>query len=231
MRPAGMWLVFLVCSANACASNAEDDTNDPDDTDDTDGSADTDDSDTDLPEDTDTPTTPVAGDLSGLRWEFPCLTQTTPELCTTVDDVTDDTTLSGATGSTYEVVLRIRGIIEPKTYTGGTAGDGWNRDGIPANDTANIYALGISSPPATFYVNSGTTRLGSELYAEAIDFEMTIIVAGGATVQLQADSIDALQIRNIDENGVPIIVPDVPPAPDAYDGQFVQMDVVSVVSR
>ena len=67
-----------------------------------------------------------------------------------------------------------------------------------ANDTANIYALGISSPPATFYVNSGTTRLGSELYAEAIDFEMTIIVAGGATVELQADSIDALQIRNID---------------------------------
>jgi hypothetical protein len=179
MRRSAIALVLVSCASN------------PDATDDTDHTADTDDTDTHGAEtdDTDAPTT-VETSLSGLRWELPCMTQTTPELCTTLDQLSDNTTLAGATGTTYDVTLRIRGVIEPKTYAGGTAGDGWNRDGTPASDTANIYAL-----------------------------------------TLQADSLDALQIRNIDENGAPIVVPDVPPAPDAYDGQFVQMDVLSVLGR
>lgn len=218
MRLPAIVLVLVACPSNPDPTDQADRGDDTDDTDTHGGDTD----------DTDEPTT-VETSLSGLRWELPCMAQTTPELCTTLDQLSDDTTLAGATGTTYDVTLRIRGVVEPKTYTGGTAGDGWNRDGAPANDTANIYALVISSPAAVYYVNSGTTRLPSELYAEAVDFEMTIAVDSGATITLQADSLDALQIRNIDANGMPIVVPDVPPAPDAYDGQFVQMDVLSVL--
>jgi len=216
-------LLLLACSS----TDDETDTDEPSATEDTD---DTDDTDTTGEEPLDTDDTTVVASLSGLRWELPCIAQTSPALCTTLDGLADETTLAGG-ATNYDVTLRIRGIIEPKTYDGGTAGDGWNRDGTPANDTANIYALAISDPQAIYYVNSGTTRLASELYAEAIDFEMTVSMSGGVTVALQADSVDALQIRNIDANGDPIVIPDVPPAPDPYDGQFVQMDVVSVLSR
>lgn len=40
---------------------------------------------------------------------------------------------------------------------------------------------------------------------------------------------DTLQIKNIDANNEPIVVPDVSPYPSACDGQFIQMDVVKVV--
>ncbi len=212
--PSAWAVVLLACCRGSTVTDGANDADDPHDTEHTD----------------DSDTSPVTAALSGLRWELPCLSQTTPELCTTFDNLSDDATLAGG-GTTYDVTLRIRGVIEPKSYDGGTEGDGWNQDGVPADDTANIYALLVTDPPATYYVNSGTTRLGTELYAEAIDFEMTIAAATGATVTLRAESLDALQIRNIDANGSPIVVPDIPPAPGAFDGQFVQMDVVSVQSR
>jgi hypothetical protein len=35
--------------------------------------------------------------------------------------------------------------------------------------------------------------------------------------------------RNQDTTGTQIVVPGFPPAPNAYDGQFVQMDVAAVI--
>ena len=43
--------------------------------------------------------------------------------------------------------------------------------------------------------------------------------------------IDGHEIENLDPAGMPIVIPDIAPAPAAYAGQFVQMDVVSVASR
>jgi hypothetical protein len=37
-----------------------------------------------------------------------------------------------------------------------------------------------------------------------------------------------MEIKNLDAQGTPAVVPGVPPAPAAFDGQFIQMDVVSV---
>ena len=54
----------------------------------------------------------------------------------------------------------------------------------------------------------------------------------GAEVTLEAESFDLRQMRNRgDADGPPIVVPGVAPAPDWYDGQFIQMDVVTVERR
>lgn len=170
----------------------------------------------------------VAGELDGLRWELPCFADTTPELCTTAPTVSTSATMAGTTGATYAVTLRLRGVVEPKTYVGGTADGFFQAGGTPAGDTANIYRLVVSAPAAEFYVNAGTTRLGTELYCLTFDYTADVVVDAGATVTLEAESNDDLQIQNRDEAGAPFVIPDVPPAPAAFDGQFVQVDVTSV---
>jgi hypothetical protein len=47
-------------------------------------------------------------------------------------------------------------------------------------------------------------------------------------VSLIAMAIDGHQITNVDAGGNPIVVPGIAPAPAAYHGQFIEMDVVSV---
>lgn len=175
----------------------------------------------------------VAGALSGLRWELPCQSAATdPALCTTqTANITKTTTLAGASGTTYAVKLRFRGVVEPKTYNGGVETGFFSVGGTPATDTANIYRLTVSAPPATFFVNSGTTRASTALYAEAIDYEATVDIQAGATVTLTAEPLDALQIKNRDQAGAPFVITGVAPAPSAFDGQFVQMDVVSVTKK
>ncbi len=53
-----------------------------------------------------------------------------------------------------------------------------------------------------------------------------------ATITLYASAGgDGLSTKNMDDQGAPIIVPGVPPDPDSFDGQFVQIDVLSFTSE
>jgi len=174
----------------------------------------------------------VAAGFSGLRWELPCVTDTSPELCTTgTVDVVKTSTLRGTAGTTYDVELRFRGVIEPKTYTGGTRDGFFQTGGAAANDTANVYKLTVSEPAGTFFVNAGTTRASTALYCEAMDYVKTVPANAGATIELTAMPLDGLQIKNRAMDGTPIVVAAIPPAPQPFSGQFVQMDVVSVKAR
>jgi hypothetical protein len=179
------------------------------------------------------PLVTVAAALNGLRWELPCIAAVTdPSLCTTQStNIVKTATLQGTAGKTYVVKLRFRGVIEPKTYTGGSRVGSFQTGGGPATDTANIYRLTTSAPNATYFVNAGTTRPASALYCETMDYEAAIEIAAGATVTLTAEPLDALQIKNRDQNGQPFVIANVPPAPDPFNGQFVQMDVVSVAEK
>jgi hypothetical protein len=58
----------------------------------------------------------------------------------------------------------------------------------------------------------------------------TVPLDAGATVTLTAMPIDGHEIENVDPSGTPIVIPDIAPAPAAYAGQFVQVDVVDVVT-
>lgn len=176
--------------------------------------------------------TDVAGSLSGLRWDLPCTApNANPALCTAPGTVSKQATLAGQTGTTYLVKLRFRGVIEPNAYTGGTANGYFYTGGTSADPYANVYQLAVTQPAQTYYVNSGTVRPSNDLYCDAIDYEATIEVGGGAKVTLSANTKDALQIKNRDKGGTPYVIADVPPAPQPYNGQFVQMDVVSVTPK
>jgi hypothetical protein len=174
-----------------------------------------------------TPTdVPLVTQLDGLRWELPCANRVSDTVCTT--DMTREvsTVLLGVPGERYRVTARFRGVVEQKGFRGGTAvGAHWQIDGVPDDDTWNVYSLRVSSPPATFYVNRGPTGL---FECVLLDITEAFEVDVGARVQLVADSVNQLEIGNRDAFGREIVVPGVPPAPGAYDGQFVQMDVIAV---
>lgn len=166
----------------------------------------------------------IAAELNGLRWEIPCGAHTTPTGCVAGSTQVKTATLAGDTSQTYQVTLRFRGVAELKTYTGGTVDNYWVTGATENNSGYNVYKLGISSPSATFFLNGGPEEQRSVL----IDYQRTIPMTGGSTVTLTADAQDGGEVQNVDENGIPIVVPDIAPAPAAYDGQFIQMDVVSI---
>lgn len=173
--------------------------------------------------------TSIAASLDGLRWQLPCVKPepSAPDyVCITTPDVTVSATLSGAPTTRYDIRLRLRGVIETKLYLGGPSDGGfWSVGGTPTNDAWNIYRLSLTNPPQTHYLNHGPSGL---YQCVGIDYAITVRAFGGAKVTLFASAVDSnlSQIRNNVMN--PIVVAGVPPAPNAYDGQFIQMDVLSV---
>ena len=187
----------------------------------------------------------VAKNLAGLRWELPCNNSGNP--CTTASGASASETLTaniaGTTGTTYNVTLRFRGVVEPRTYPGFQPGgaQGVDPDGgtnaqyfvsdteTPSlSDPENIYAFVIGAPPQTYYVNSGDS---STHYVTPIDYEATVPMQAGTMITLTANPVDPYEWSNEDMSGNPVVVPGVPPYPEPYNGQFVQMDVVSVEAQ
>lgn len=185
----------------------------------------------------------VKASLSGLRWEIPCKDAPPGTGCAADNPTPKTVTLAGAAGTTYDVTLRFRGVVEAQTYTAIAASPtatGTNAPFFAPNATwtdngHNAYRLTISKPSFTGFLNHQPSASPSALPAHsfATDYTVTIPVEAGADVTLFATAADGAQYKNIDAetNGNPIVVPDIPPAPNAYDGQFVQMDVVSITKR
>lgn len=171
----------------------------------------------------------IAGELDGLRWELPCTgphddTDACPSL---TEPAVTSTTMAGRPGVVYDVVLRFRGVVEQRTYLGGTQ-DGSFYEGGDApwrSDPFNVYGLTISLPAQQYYLNAGTSYVR---HCFAVEYRETVQVAAGATVTLTADDDEGTSIINVDAAGNPIVVPGIPPAPAAFDGQFLQIDVISV---
>ncbi len=186
----------------------------------------------------------VAGTLAGLRWELPC-TDTESPICQTEVDGGDvqvvSTTLGGAPGQAYAVTLHFRGVVEMKTYAGGEAGapqtagaEGlanaqfFVSGGADNGDSANLYELQVSDPPSVYFLNSAVTYGGNVWW---LDYSVTIPMKAGATITMTANAVDSREVANVNGvDGGPVLVPGVPPYPRGYDGQFIQMDVVSVVA-
>jgi hypothetical protein len=144
----------------------------------------------------------VAASLSGLRWELPCASDPGAGVACNVSDATKMATLTGQVGKTYFVTLRFRGVLEQKTYTGGTVDGYWVVGGAPAGDTYNVYQLKISSPDETFYLNDGTSMITQ---CWPLDYTKTIDMDANALVTLAAQAIDGQEIKNIDQGGTPIV--------------------------
>ncbi|PLX40070.1 MAG: hypothetical protein C0609_12660 [Deltaproteobacteria bacterium] len=179
-----------------------------------------------------------------LRVELPCDAESIydHDCVTYTENVEDEVIVSGEEGTVYNVTIRVRGVVEQKTYYDtplvtrevyDEAPDFmWLDDGLKySHDTWNIFSIEVTSPPAIYYLNNGSS---GTLHCWKFDFEKTILADAGATITLYADSggLDGDEIRIIlnqdSEYGDPLIIPGIPPAPDAFDGQFVQMDIVSM---
>lgn len=168
--------------------------------------------------------------LATLRWEMPCLPQLCGEACETeLAETADAEVLTGEPGVLYDVTLRIRGVVEEKTYLGGTEDGHWHEGGEPADDAFNEMYLDISAPPRRYWLNGGTSNQG---WCVPLDYQRGVEVEAGATVTIGMFDPNTCQILNQDQpGGDPIVIPDIPPAPNFYDGQFVQVDAVSFAPK
>jgi hypothetical protein len=134
--------------------------------------------------------------------------------------------VDGAPDQHYSVVVHVRGVAELRRYTGGmSTSTPWYVGGTFARDGWNAWKLSSSSSPQVYYLNAGPTNMGGS--SVELDFEQTIEVAGMDTLSLSIESVDDQQIKNVGASGAPIVPAGIPPAPNAYDGQFVQVDFVS----
>lgn len=166
----------------------------------------------------------VTPSLAMLRVEAGC-NATLADTCST-DDAYQEAPMLGEPAARYVVTLRIRGVVELKSYDGGEPDGLWHPNGEPGDvDLWNEVTLSISEtagvPAQTIRLNSGAS--GSSTLV-AVDMTHDVLIETGATVGLRLEAVDGLQIRNHDN----LVIDDIPPAPDAFDGQFVQIDVLAI---
>ena len=165
----------------------------------------------------------VAATINGFRWEMPCDTDPgAGDECATSAAVNQTRTLGGKAGTIYQVAIRVRGVVEPMLYKGGTADATHFRiGGTPNNGTYNIYSITVSDPPQVYYLNDATA-VGHNTFL--IDHMKSIPIRGGATVKFIGDGQNKVEIANFHH----LVVTGVPPAPTPYVGQLIQLDVQSV---
>lgn len=187
--------------------------------------------------------------LDGLRWELPCAR---PEGDGQLGCYWDSTkfqkswelvkTFGGDPAKTYQVKLRFRGVVEPRTYVDA---DGKNVTtntkprflvgGHPRTDDStdfNDYGIAVAEPAQNYYLNA---YFATEHWVFGIDYEATITVKGGSKVTLFGHDGNDLEINNTastargngpnDSLGKAIEIPGIP---NQADGQWIQVNVVEV---
>jgi len=126
----------------------------------------------------------------------------------------------------YDVTLRVRGVVEPKNFTGGDVQfDHFQSGGAPVKNDYNFYNLEVSEPHAVYTVNRSAEKVGH--FTFPIDYQVTIPIRGGATVTMGAYDSNDVAIANHQHH----VVAGVPPDPQPFDGQFFQIDVESIHVR
>ena len=137
----------------------------------------------------------------------------------------------GDSASVYQVTLRVRGIFEPTTITGGeTPGSEhpyFKIGGTVSTPDWSQWAIEVSNPKQTYWLNH-YPAVGHRIYKE--DFEATVTVAGGAAVVIRVRDGNDRQIDNAktgpDRQQVIAGVVDQPLA-----GQMLRLDVVQVKKK
>lgn len=178
----------------------------------------------------------MAASLAGLRLEVPCADHFNndtechwdPALLQNADPHWKMKheiirTFRGKQDVLYRVTLHVRGVVEPKNFTGGTVqSDHFQVRGDPVRNDYNFYSLAVSDPAASYTVNRNAEKVGH--YTFAIDYHVTIPIRGGATVTMGAYDSNDVAIANHEHH----VVAGIPPAPQPFDGQFFQIDVEKV---
>ena len=107
-----------------------------------------------------------AASLAGLRLEVPCanpkfnndtechwdqsLLQTADPQWKLKREIVR--TFGGQKGTVYDVTLYVRGVVEPKNFTGGTVQfQHFQTGGTPVKNDYNFYSLHVSDPMSVYY--------------------------------------------------------------------------------
>jgi hypothetical protein len=152
----------------------------------------------------------------------------------------EEVIFGGQPGTTYDVTVRVRGVVEPKDYQGGTQGPGgFYSGGIPGTqNNYNVYLIRVSSPAQDYFLNSIGEQLAHNSYQ--MDYEATLAIEGGATLRFVASDSNCLAIANCAEpqdesvcnaHTIASLELDHPEIAQPYDGQFIVIDVVSVSAQ
>jgi hypothetical protein len=182
----------------------------------------------------------AADSLAGLRLEVPCanpkfngdtechwdksLLQTADPKWKLKREIVR--TFAGKRGKTYDVTLHVRGVVEPKNFTGGEVRhEHFQAGGEPVKNDYNFYSLHVSDPEATYTFNRNEAKVGH--YTFPIDYSVSIPIRAGAVVTMGAYDSNDVAIANHERH----VVAGVPPAPQPFDGQFFQLDVESIKAR
>lgn len=184
----------------------------------------------------------VAKGLDGLRVDDPCVG--TPDtsngaVCNHVVltaggfQSAKEATIGGTAGATYDVTLRIRGIVEPTQIDGGMRLDTttfqyqnmtWRKVPFTIGGTVNRgdysqWRISVASPKQEYFLNDYQT-VGHYIFK--LDYQVTIQMAANSKVTLDGFDSNEREIVNYEKYTIEGI-----PGSMNY-GQFIQCNVVSV---
>ena len=180
----------------------------------------------------------VAAAFDKFRFECPCIDamhfgadktdncDATPA----VDRQTYMKTVAGDPTVVYDVKLHVRGNTEPNTYVKGAldANSRFYVGGETSTPGYTAYMLTVSDPQQVYFFNYNPST--SHIHF-LIDYEVTIAMRGGTMVKFEVNGGKSMPDGHGVSNREQLVVPGVPPAPEPFNGQFVQFDVVSVQAR
>lgn len=101
----------------------------------------------------------------------------------------------GTEGALNNLSCRIYGVSESKGYENGTADGYFYRGGNPDGSTFNFAKLTVSDPPQTYFLNNIGGGFAKPVIA--IDYTKTIQARTGATITLEFNSVDRLELPNV----------------------------------
>jgi len=176
----------------------------------------------------------IAALLDKFRFECPCIDadhfgldkQDNCDMTPAVDRQTYTKKLAGDPNVVYDVTLHVRGNTEPNTYVNGTLEQNrFYTGGETSTPGYTSYMLSVTLPNQVYFFNYNPTT--SHIHF-LIDYQVTIPMKGGTTVILDVNGGKSVPDGHGVSNRESLVVPGIPPAPNPFNGQLVQLDVVSV---
>jgi len=164
--------------------------------------------------------------IAQLRLESPY--SVSPTATNSSDDVS--VVAGGVADTWYEAQFRIRGTVELRTYTGGSAIGRFysGADAIATIEAGlvlknrNWWKLTISDPAQEHYLNYDVTHGG----AAALDYlTPKLRIKAGATITLAYDTLDGLQLPTEEHEDPPASVDPTDPA----GSPFIQVDMATEI--
>ncbi len=152
-----------------------------------------------------------------------------PDTCTHGQLIEESVTFGGEPGTTYDLTLRIRGLLEPTNIVGGTAPLPEHPyfvigGTVGAADYAQ-WQIEVEEPAEIYYLNH-YPQTSHTIYKE--DFEVTIPVAAGSEVTVRTVDGNDRQIDN-GAMGLPDRQQIIEGVTDGVlDGQVLRLDVLGV---